>query len=302
MPGIAFGRGGVAASVIRSIPDIGSVEWLRTSGVRIGIVLALGIVVSWVGSMAVKRLRRRLEGSPSLTVAINLQRATTIASILTNLVRVVVWSIAVLLIMGELGLNLAPLLAGAGVLGLALGFGAQTLVRDFLAGFFVLTENQFGVGDVVTLVIGPGGGEFSGRIERVSLRSTSFRATDGTLATVGNGYLLLVNNRSRGRGQVSVEVRVPQVQDLGEVERKLDHVVGELRRDPHLQRLLSAGPEPVGVEPTGGNEVVVTVEAETRPSRRDEVERELRRQLNRRFLPFPAGAEAPRDEDDARGL
>jgi len=282
-----------ATSVIDARTDITSMDWVRTGGVRIAVVLVLATLVSWLGRLAVRRMQRRMSGPPDATLTLNLRRAATMTSILTNAVRVLVWSVAVLMILGELGLNLGPLLAGAGVLGLALGFGAQTIVRDFLSGFFVLLENQYGVGDFVTFVVGPGGGERSGRVERVSLRSTSIRGSDGTLSTTGNGYLILVNNRSRGRGTVLVEMRVPRVADVGEVERRLEDFAREARDDEQLRRILSAGPHPVGVDPTGGDEVVVSVAAETRPARREEVERELRRRMQRRFLPYPQQPSEP---------
>ncbi len=114
---------------------------------------------------------------------------------LATALKAAVWTVAVLLVLGQVGLDVGPLIAGAGILGVALGFGAQSLVRDFLNGFFVLFENQYAVGDQVELATA--GGPVLGRIEQMSLRSTGVRADDGTLHTVPTGNIQLVANRSR---------------------------------------------------------------------------------------------------------
>src|SRR5207247_5300419 len=135
----------------------------------------------------------------SATGAINLRRTTTIVEILTSALRVVIWSIVVLLVLGQIGLDIGPLLAGAGIVGVAVGFGAQSLVRDFLAGFFILLENQFTVGDMVELTTDVSAVKVTGRVEGLTLRATSVRGDDGTLQVVPNGNLHVVANRSRGQ-------------------------------------------------------------------------------------------------------
>src|SRR6266542_462780 len=162
-------------------PALFSLAWLRNHGIRIALVVALAVAVSCLGNMAVRRFRRRLEGSQGATIAVSLQRSATLAATLTSAIRTLVWSVAILTVLGELGFDLGPLLAGAGVAGIALGFGAQSLVKDFLAGFFVLLENQFGVGEMVELNVV--GGTVTGRVETMTLRSTSIRHRDGTLST-----------------------------------------------------------------------------------------------------------------------
>jgi small conductance mechanosensitive channel len=209
--------------------------WLQTYGVRLGIILGLAVAVSVVGKLWIRRFRRRLEGTPDLTQALDLKRTTTIVTTVTNAVRVVVWGTAALLVLGGLGFDLAPLLAGASILGVALGFGAQSLVRDFLAGFFILVEDQFGVGDFVELGI-PGNAILLGRVEGFGLRRTTLRGPDGTLSTTGNGNIVLVRNLSRGRGLVDVEVRVPGVRDYRDVEETAEKAVEDLRGDSAVRR------------------------------------------------------------------
>src|SRR5438105_13946411 len=113
---------------------IGTPDWLKTNGVRIALVVVLAFAVSRVGTLTIRRMRRRLEGSASVTGEINLRRTTTVFQLMTSAVRVVIWTVVVLLVLGQMGLDVGPLIAGAGIIGVALGFGAQSLVRDFLSG------------------------------------------------------------------------------------------------------------------------------------------------------------------------
>ncbi|HXF56126.1 MAG TPA: mechanosensitive ion channel family protein [Actinomycetota bacterium] len=262
-----------------------SLVWLRTHGVRIGVVLLLAVLLSGLGGLGVRRVRKRLEGPVDATRQVNLKRAATLTAIMANVVRVVVWTVAILTILAEVGINLGPLLAGAGIAGVALGFGAQSLVRDFLAGFFVLLEDQFAVGDYVE--ISAVGGTVRGRVEALTLRTTAIRQDDGTLTVVPNGGMQVVSNKSRGQGRVTVEVRIPREEDPGEVERRLDELLEELQRSPEVRRLVSAGPWKVAVEPVD-EEVSIRVAGETRPYRREQVEQELARRIRQAFLATPS--------------
>lgn len=266
-------------------PPLFSLDWLKVHGPRIGVLILLAVALSWLASLAVGRFRRRLEGSPDATVELNLQRVTTLAGIIASTVRVVVWTVVGLMLLGELGLNLAPLLAGAGIVGLALGFGAQSLVRDFLAGFFILLESQFAVGDSVEL--SAVGGNVIGRVHAITLRTTSIRSGDGTLSVIPNGNIQISSNKSRGRGEVTVEVAIPGAGSEEDVRERLEELMDELRRDDYLGRRISSGPVVAGLEPGSEGQMLVRIAAETRPSRREEVESELRRRVGQRFVPGP---------------
>jgi moderate conductance mechanosensitive channel len=174
---------------------VGTVEWLRTHGVRIVALVLAAFVVSRLGRLAVHRVERRMRAAPDRERELELQRIATVTNILTNALMIVVWTVVVLLVLGELNINLAPLIAGAGIAGVALGFGAQSLVRDALMGFFILFEDQLRVGDEV--VLSTTGGQITGVIEELTLRMTAIRAPDGVLSTVSNGNINLVSNRSR---------------------------------------------------------------------------------------------------------
>jgi moderate conductance mechanosensitive channel len=262
--------------------DVFSYRWLQGSGVRILAILVVALLVSWIGRAAVKRVRRRLDASGAQTAELNLRRTTTITSTLTNFILVVVWTVAILMILSELGVNLAPLLASAGIAGVALSFGAQSLVRDFLVGFFVILENQYSVGDTVGINV-TGGTSLDGKVEDLTLRYTSIRGSDGTLYEVGNGNILFVANRSRGTGRITIDVVVPKTGRLHEMERRLDQAVQDMRADREISQLLADGPSVVGLIPVDHDKIQATISAEIWASRRDQANAMLKRELTRRL-------------------
>ena len=260
--------------------DVFTAGWLRTSGVRILIVLVVALALSWITRLAVRRMQRKLAAAESMTAELDLQRANTLTQATHYVLRVLVWTIAVLLVLGELGINLGPLLAGAGIAGVAIGFGAQSLVRDFLSGFFILLENQYGVGDVIMVNANP---DVGGKVEAVSLRTTHIRAFDGTLHIVPNGTITMVANKTRGWARAVLDVGVPEEEDLDRVESALGELFEELRSDPDLQRMIYDGPKVLGVEKLGDGEVVLRCVTDVRPDHKLDVQRELRRRVKERL-------------------
>ena len=256
-------------------------EWLLSHGLRIVIVLAAGVLLLLLAKLAVRRMHRRLEAADSATQELSLQRAATLTQAITYLVQIAVWTLTILVLLGEFEVNLGPLIAGAGIVGLALGFGAQSLVRDFLSGFFILLEDQFGVGDVIEVSVG--GQDVSGKVEKVSLRTTDVRAFDGTRHTIPNGNILMVGNRSRGWARVIVDVSVAYTEDIDRVRGVLEELFQELREEPDLQGSFFSGPEVLGVEGVGERDVVLRVTAEVRPTRKGSLERMLRQRIKERL-------------------
>jgi small-conductance mechanosensitive channel len=256
-------------------------EWLLSHGLRIVIVLALGVLLLLLARVAVRRMHRRLEAADSATQELGLQRAATLTQAITYLVRIAVWTLTILVLLGEFDVNLGPLIAGAGIVGVALGFGAQSLVRDFLSGFFILLEDQFGVGDVIEVYVG--GQQVTGKVEKVSLRTTDVRAFDGTRHTIPNGNILMVGNRSRGWARLIVDVSVAYTEDIDRVRGVLEELFQELREEPDLQSSFFSGPEVLGVEGVGEKDVVLRVTAEVRPTRKGSLERLLRQRIKERL-------------------
>src|SRR6266536_106321 len=198
---------------------------------------------------------------PSLRHA---QRADAIGAVLRNLSSVVIWLLAAILVLQVLGVRLGPLLAGAGVVGLAIGVGAQQMVRDFLAGIAMLLEDQRGV--------------------------------DGTVWHVRNGDIERVGNKSRDWARVLLDVEVARGADLALVRRTVEQAARELRRDERWRSLLLEDPEVWGVEGLGPASVTIRLAVKTRPSRSDEVARELRARVDEAIegaeIPLPAPTEA----------
>jgi len=268
-------------------------HWHLENTITIVSIVVAAVVVTIVARFLVRRFQRKLEGKVSLTQDLNLQRAATLTHALSTGAIVLIWTIAVLLLLSNLNVNLAPLLASAGVAGVALGFGAQSVVRDTLSGFFILLENQFGVGDIVEVqtTANPVGG----KVESLTLRITTLRAFDGTLHVIPNGNIQLISNKSRGWARAIVDVRVAYGEDVGRVRETLEDLFEELRTEPAMSDWLMAGPSVLGIETLADYGQVVRVVAETRPSKRPDTERVLRERISARLaergiqVPLPPG-------------
>jgi moderate conductance mechanosensitive channel len=276
-------------------------DWFAEPWVRIVIILGAAVLVTLASRVVVSRFRRKLEGSASVTQELNLRRATTLTGALSTALIVVIWALAILMALGELDQNIAPLLASAGVAGVALGFGAQSLVRDTLSGFFILLENQFGVGD--NLEVSTPAGKVIGRVESLTLRVTSLRAFDGALHYVPNGNILVASNRSKGWARAIVDVRAAYGEDVEHLRSVLEELFTELEGDRTLSEWIHEAPNVLGVERMGQDALVLRVVADTRPSKVRDVERLLRERISGRLLergikvpvipvaPAPAGAD-----------
>ncbi len=198
------------------------------------------------------------------------QRVRALGSILRSIASITIFSIATVVILGDLGINLAPLLASAGVVGIAIGFGAQSMVRDYLAGIFMLVEDQYGVGDVITI------GGATGTVENVTLRVTRMRDVSGIVWHIRNGSIEQVGNESQGWARAVIDFPVPYEVDLAEIRSLLTDVADELWDDPVWRIVLLDPPEVWGAQEISSDEVTMRIVAKTAPLRQWEVERELR--------------------------
>ncbi|WP_246268156.1 mechanosensitive ion channel family protein [Nonomuraea typhae] len=199
------------------------------------------------------------------------QRAETMGSVLKHVASIVVIGTAVLTVLDRLTIPIAPLLTSVGILGVAIGFGAQELVKDFIAGMFMLLEDQYGVGDVVDV------GAAVGTVEAVTLRVTRLRDADGRVWYVRNGTIARVGNESQGWSRAYVDVPVAYDSDVAAVREVLRKVAGELWEDPELREsVIVEEPVVFGVEQLSDSSLVFRVSAKTLPVRQAEVARELR--------------------------
>jgi len=256
-----------------------NVESLIEGPFKIALILVAAIVASRLGSRLAVRAVTRLGRANPLTEKSPRadQRAATLAGVAASTLRVAVWTVAVLLLAGEIGLNLGPLLAGAGIVGLALAFGAQTLVKDFVSGFFILAEDQYGVGDLISV------GGINGTVEEVNLRVTSIRANDGTVWFVPNGEIRMVGNAAKDWAKAVVDVVVPRGADLGRAIASITDEADTLAADEAWAAAMVEKPQVLGVETMGTDGVTVRVEVKTTPGNRAGVARELRTRLGGRL-------------------
>jgi small conductance mechanosensitive channel len=205
------------------------------------------------------------------------QRAAAIGTLLRSVVAITVWSIAVLMILPLLGIDVAPLLASAGVLGVALGFGAQTLVKDYLSGIFIIFEDQYGVGDMVDL------GGAVGTVEEVALRCTRLRDMSGVVWYVRNGEILRVANRSQGWTLAVVDIPIAYNEDIERVRSIVDKVATDMDEDPDYDDLLLGKPTFAGVESVSGEAVIIRITAKAAPEKQVSVARTIRERMKLAF-------------------
>lgn len=237
-----------------------------------------------------RHLRERApSGVAAKTAERRQQRAQTIGSVLKSTVSIVMLIWVVLAILNVVGVNIAPFIASAGVVGLAIGFGAQNLVRDFVTGVFMLLEDQYGVGDIVDL------GEAVGEVESVGLRVTTVRDIDGTLWYVRNGEIARVGNMSQDYAVARIEMPVALTADVGRAEKVAVDAATEALEDPALKAKVLGEPEMLGVQELSPDLLTLRMTIKTRPNAQWSVQRRLRREILRAYdehdieLPFRQG-------------
>jgi len=217
--------------------------------------------------------RRKGPSVPGSAAARRNPRATALGSVLSNAASVTIFGIAAAIILGDLGVNLAPVLASAGVLGIAIGFGAQNLVQDFLAGIFMLLEDQYGVGDVIMV------GDISGTVEGVSLRLTRIRDVSGVVWHVRNGTIQQAGNESQGWARTVIDYPVSATRDIPRARELMLATAIEMWHEPEWQGVILEEPQVWGVQAVSADEVLIRLTARTVPLRQWEVARALRERL-----------------------
>jgi small conductance mechanosensitive channel len=205
------------------------------------------------------------------------QRAEAIGALIGSIGTAVIFCVAILLILGALGIDLAPLIAGAGIAGVALGFGAQSLVKDFISGVFMILEDQYGVGDVIDT------GFVTGEVEDVGLRVTRVRDVNGIVWYVRNGEVIRIGNRSQGWATAIADLPVGYDENLDRVRAIVDSVGAAMLEDPEYNDKLLEAPEFIGVESVAGDAVTVRITARTAPQQQLAVARAIRERVKDAF-------------------
>lgn len=237
------------------------------------VVLAALVLTRIIRTIARKTADLQVRKLPPVRV----QQVRTVASVITSISVFVIFFIAALEVLSLLGLNLGPMLASAGIAGLAIGFGAQTLVHDFINGFFILLENQYDIGDVVRIA------GVKGTVERMSLRQTVLRDEDGTLHIVPNSTIQIVSNTTRDWSQVALRVTVAYSEPSEKIVKLLYEVGEQVQHDPAFADDIVSDIQVPGIDRVGNGEAEYLVLVKTRPNKQYGVSRELRRRIKECF-------------------
>lgn len=282
-------------------------DWFNDAPIRVVATIVSAVALRWVLHRVVSRAialaisqgdrdkqgraGRVLAHAAGWDVERHRQRLSTLGTLLRSIITFVVAGVAILTVMSLVGIPLAPLLASAGVGGVALGFGAQSLVKDFLSGIFMIMEDQYGVGDVVDL------GEVVGTVEDVSLRITTLRDANGVTWHVRNGEILRVGNKSQGWAQILVDLPVAYDADVEAALTALDHVAATFVGDPAWSDKVLEAPTVLGVESISGNALTLRMLAKCLAGEEFGVQRELRRRgkaaLDEAGVPGPSPIAIP---------
>ena len=269
-------------------------DWLIQKPVTIALIIIGALIVRWILYRIINRVTRVREDNRKVPAILRpfkerassalqatglvserrKQRAGTLGSVLRSIVSILVFVVALFMILEVLKINLAPLIASAGIAGVALGFGAQSLVKDYLAGVFMILEDQYGVGDIVDL------GEASGTVENVGLRVTTVRDVHGIVWYIRNGEVVRVGNKSQGWAQVVVDVPVPFGTDIEHAQRVLEEAANTMLDDEEWKKDLLAPPEVLGVEQLTATGLMLRVTVKTTNAAQWRVARELRARIS----------------------
>ncbi|WP_133828390.1 mechanosensitive ion channel family protein [Actinomycetospora succinea] len=301
-----------AGSLCQRVYELTQTDWLSRSAdellthlVVVVLIIVVAVVLRFAVHRAIGRLTngaregrvpallrplrdravRTIRDAAPLMVERRTQRAQAIGSVLRSFSTILIYGVAFVLILGEFGVNLAPIIASAGIVGVAIGFGAQNLVRDFLSGIFMMLEDQYGVGDVVDL------GEATGTVEAVGLRVTTLRDIAGTVWYVRNGEVLRVGNSSQGYSVAVVDIPVGHSADVDEALEIAERAANAECAEPKIAGKVIAPPDMLGVQSVTAEGVLIRLTIKTRPGEQWAVQRavaaEIKTQLDAEGVPAP---------------
>ncbi len=276
---------GVQAQVGLSPEALGA--WAVASGLRIGLILLMAWLVTHVMGLIAARLEAKLDDAAPVDVMERAKRAQTVGKLLQNTVFVLVTLIATLMILREIGVDITPILTGAGIVGLAVGFGAQSLVKDVISGFFIILENQVRVGDVANI------DGTAGAVERITLRTIILRDMAGTVHVIPNGGIQRLSNMTKDFAYYVVDMGVAYKEDTDRVVEVMTAVAEGMLAEPKYAASMLSGLDVIGVNRFADSAVEIKVRIKTIPLKRWEVGREFLRRVKKAFdahgieIPFP---------------
>ncbi len=286
-------------ATVAFLTDLFKIEEIKLWGTK-ALMILLILVVARIGmSLGYLLIERvfQVQYIPG-KISFDERRVNTLKALLKSVLRYAIYFIAAITILDELNVPVTAVLSAAGILGLAVGFGAQNLVRDVITGFFILFEDQFSVGEYIeTAGVG-------GIVEEVGLRATKLRDWGGQLHIIPNGEITKVTNHNRGSMRALVEVGVAYEEDINHVLKVLGEIAKSMARD--YAHVITEGPDVLGVVNLGESEVVVRIIAKTKPMEQWAVEREMRRRIKETFdkegieIPYPRRVYIQPTDDESR--
>ena len=264
------------------------IEWFFGSGLRLVVIVLLTYFLVCIIALGAQRLEDEISHDPSAVESSErFKSARTLSRLAQNVLTVILMAVATLMVLRELGVDIMPILTGAGIMGLAIGFGAQTLVKDLIAGFFLILENQVRVGDVATI---NGTGGF---VEAINLRTVVLRDLEGVVHVFPNGSVGTLSNRTKDFSYYVIDMGVAYKEDTDVVTDVLHEVAAELAADPKYGPFVLEPLEVLGVDAFEDSQVTIKIRIKTAPLKQWEVGRELRRRIKKAFdarqieIPFP---------------
>lgn len=277
------------AAASDSIKFTRTFDWAHVSDrlIQVAIIVVASVLIyQFVKIIARRVLAREIEEDDPLVRRLKEQRVQTLGGLFTNVLLIVMVTVTTLTIL-DVFINIGPLLASVSVVGLAISFGAQSLVKDIISGTFMLIEGQFGIGDVVRV------GDTAGMVEKITLRTTILRDLHGVVHIIPNGEITRVSNLTKTWSRAVIDVGIGYRADVDRAIETLKDLLAEFQADPAWGPLLLESPEVLGVESLAESSVVIRIAAKTLPLKQWEVARELRRRIKIRFdaegieIPYP---------------
>ena len=264
------------------------VRWSVAHGLNIILVLLVAWIVSkFIDSFFTGVVRRAVRPDAHESKEAERKREDTLIGVFSTTSHALIWVITGIMVLAEAGVNVGPIVAAAGVVGLALGFGGQYLIKDIIAGLFIIFENQYRVGDVVCV------GKTCGLVEHINLRLTILRDLDGTVHYIQSGEIREAANLSKKFARVNLNVGVSYAADIDHVEAVINRVGEELAVDPKWKEFITSAPKFIRIDDFADSAVVIKIVGDTAPLKQWDVTGELRRRLKKAFdkegieIPFP---------------
>lgn len=265
------------------------IEWFKLHGGRIVVVIILGSIIYFTFQKIIPRfigrtVRMRMKRKPEIEIQ---KRSRTISNVITSTIGIMIGIVVLFTILAEVGINIGPALASLGILGLAISFGAQSLIKDLINGIFILVENQYGVGDVIRV------GDIAGLVEEVNLRRTILRDLDGAVHYIPNNEINIVTNLTKEYSRVNMNVSVAYKEDLDKVIKIINRVCSNLADDKDWKDKIIKSPQVLRVNALGESGIEIKIVGDTLPLAQWDIMGELRKRIKKEFdkenieMPFP---------------